>query len=425
MRSENDKIKKLFSSKLGNFEPELPNRIWDKIAEKLPLEDVASIQQAKKIPLYRKISVGIGAAAAVILCFILLLPNNKDIVELSDNSTTKQQPVAAKTEEKTTLLTTVIEKELPQKLTGKTNKLTALASNTHFFDSVSVSDKEKIETNNTKENESSEVDIDNSQVKVEHPSEDKINIEEKIEQFANSGNTDLFLENEKNKKSRKKGLSFSLGGNTGLAKGYSNRTATTNVFAVNAPGLESASGKNTIKKYIPIKMDHRQPISFGLIVSKDINSKMSLETGLVYTYLSSKARTDRVSDTKRYDSQIFHYFGIPLAVNYNFAEYHKAKFYFSAGGMIQKDLQGRLKGIQKQVIFQGEAESEFKEDIEQKNVQFSVSSKLGVTYPLYNKLHAYTTVGGAYYFDAKNDYKTIYSDRKFQLDVNIGLKLNF
>lgn len=430
MRSENDKIKELFSSKLGDFEPELPNGIWDEIAKKLPSgDDVAPIQRAKKTSLYRKISVGIaGVAAAIILCFVLLLPNGENVVELSDNITTQQQPVVNNiAEKKSTLLATVIEKELPPKstYTEKTTKLTTLASDARFVDTVSISDSDegKIETDKAQESES--VEVNNDQEKIEQPIEKDINIEEKIEQFANSGNTDLFIESEKNKKPRKKGFSFSLGGNTGLAKGYDDRTTTANVFAINTPGLESASEDNKVKKYIPIKMDHRQPISFGLTISKEINSKVSLETGLVYTYLSSKAKTDRVSDTKRYDSQIFHYFGIPLSVNYNFAEYHKAKFYFSGGGMIQKDMQGRLKGIQKQVIFQGEAESEFKEEIEQKNIQFSVSSKLGVTYPLYNKLHAYTTVGGAYYFDAKNDYKTIYSDRKFQLDVNIGLKLNF
>ena len=66
-----------------------------------------------------------------------------------------------------------------------------------------------------------------------------------------------------------------------------------------------------------------------------------------------------------------------------------------------------------------------KKTIKQSNPQFSVRTKLGIAYPLYKKLYLYGTVGGAYYFDAGNEYRTIYSDKKTQLDLNLGVKYDF
>ena len=63
--------------------------------------------------------------------------------------------------------------------------------------------------------------------------------------------------------------------------------------------------------------------------------------------------------------------------------------------------------------------------VKQSNPQVSVRSTLGVSYPLYKKMYIYGTIGGAYYFDAKNKYRTIYSDKKTQLDVNLGIKFDF
>ena len=99
------------------------------------------------------------------------------------------------------------------------------------------------------------------------------------------------------------------------------------------------------------------------------------------------------------------------------------------GGTIQKDFYGLRKG--KIPTIEG-LENPAPDDrmkkiseLEQKNPQFSVNAALGVAYPLYKNINIYTTVGWAYYFDANNKYKTIYSDRPHQLDLNLGLRYDF
>ncbi len=424
-----DKIKDLFSSGLGNFKPEVPEDIWSKIADKLPAE-FAPVQQVqpRKVPLYKKLSVAVAGAAAVALCLLLIRPDGDTAKQISDNfqqtinlpSTSFDHFInglvkSQDTEEKnndaatpTTKTRSIIASNLPVKNTAHNNIADPFATNnaTDNTPTVKITDKVEADDKNTAD---SKEPID------------KTNLQDKIDEFANQGNTDIFAGNNQKKEYKKRGFTFSLGGNTGFSKD-NNRTMAENALSKFDNMSEAAS---VPKENIPVKMDHKQPVSFGLTVSKDITEKLSLETGIIYTYLSSKAKSDRNLGAKRYDSQTFHYFGVPFSVNYNFAKLGKFDFYASAGGMIQKDVQGRLKGVQKEIIFQGETETEFKEEINQDKPQFSVSGKVGSTFPVYDKLYIYTTVGGAYYFDARNDYKTIYSDRKFQLDLNIGLKLKF
>ncbi len=183
------------------------------------------------------------------------------------------------------------------------------------------------------------------------------------------------------------------------------------------------------------ELEHSQPLSFGLTIGKRITPRVSIETGLIYTYLSSKGKSsgNYLMDEK----QTFHYLGVPLSINYTFYQLKKTKFYASLGGMVQKDIQGRYTG-QINVLYSQTDQSEgsnsqsnvtklasSKSKISQDNPQFSTRFMVGASWPIYNKLSLYGTIGGAYYFDAGNEYQTIYSDQKTQLDLNIGLKIDF
>ena len=57
------------------------------------------------------------------------------------------------------------------------------------------------------------------------------------------------------------------------------------------------------------EMEHDQPVSFGITVSKTIVDRLSVETGLVYTYLFSRAKNTSV-DFQNQETQHFHYLGI-------------------------------------------------------------------------------------------------------------------
>ena len=174
------------------------------------------------------------------------------------------------------------------------------------------------------------------------------------------------------------------------------------------------------------EMEHDQPVSFGITLSKQLSDNLSIESGLTYSYLSSRLRNAnanfRVDETQK-----IHYLGIPVNLNYTLFTFNRFKFYTSLGGMLEKDIYGEYRklGVGETTDFNSSAEEEEATKISQRNPQLSVNAGVGLSYPLIQSLRIYGKVGGAYYFDAGNQYKTIYSDRKIVMDLNIGLRYEF
>ncbi len=174
------------------------------------------------------------------------------------------------------------------------------------------------------------------------------------------------------------------------------------------------------------ELEHDQPVSFGFTVSKTLIDRLSVETGLVYTYLFSKVKNTSV-DFRNQETQHFHYLGIPLNLNYNIVNIGKLGLFTSLGGLIEKDVYGKR---QYQAQVTNESGSSVGEEwavkkISQNNPQLSVNAGVGAFYPIYGGFNLYGKIGGSYYFNAKNDYKTIYSDKKIVLDLNAGIRFDF
>src|SRR5690554_6058754 len=87
------------------------------------------------------------------------------------------------------------------------------------------------------------------------------------------------------------------------------------------------------------EMEHDQPISIGITVSKEIVEHLYIETGLVYSYLYSKVRNASANYEEK-ENQRLHYIGVPVNVNYNVVSFNRFNVYASVGGMIEKDVYG-------------------------------------------------------------------------------------
>ena len=174
------------------------------------------------------------------------------------------------------------------------------------------------------------------------------------------------------------------------------------------------------------EMEHDQPVSFGITLSKSIFDNLFIESGLTYTYLSSRLRNAN-ANFRIEETQKIHYLGIPVNLNYTLFSVKRFNLYASVGGMLEKDLYGEYRklGTGETLDFNSTAEEEEVKKISQRNPQLSVNAGVGLSYPLMQHLRIYGKVGGAYYFDAGNEYKTIYSDRKIVMDLNIGLRVEF
>ncbi len=231
-------------------------------------------------------------------------------------------------------------------------------------------------------------------------------------------------------------LTLSVGGKGGLTSFYQSVNTPMTLRSASVKESDSyleESGKMLLNANANLdnqsEMEHSQPVSFGVTVSKSIVNNLYVETGIVYSYLYSKTKNSSTS-SQEYESQRLHYLGVPLNLNYNIISYKQLNVYSSVGGMIEKDIYGSLRynkeGIPVLNINDGEKSESYKDKtISQRNPQLSVNVGLGLSYPVFKDLKLYGKIGGAYYFDANNRYKTIYSDRKIVMDLSLGLRYEF
>ncbi len=441
MKADKDHIKDVFSSKLKGFEADLPPSLWDKIEADLPVQ--APIKPSLKIPVYGILSWA-SAAAAVIFAVLYFIPQNSEnthIAKVIEDKTIEKNHSFAQLK--------VDDREgnsdnkvIKQVKTQPTLSLLATTSGQFVAKTKTVSSAEKLSgsissegvapvENTIAENRVQDVqDIyvaDAAKQENFQPKDPDFEreLKSKIEAFAAAGDEskNILADNNTRVKSEKKGdgskgIAIGVGGGGGLSK--SNDVANSFRYANAALATE---GLYTLRSQ-QFRLEHNQPVSFGIAVNKKLTDKISLESGIVYTYVSARIRMDGQSEYNQNDQQYFHYFGIPLSVNYKLAEWKKAQFYTSLGGMIQKDFYGRIES-KSSIDDLLNSERSSKRNISQSRPQFSATALMGISYPLYNKLSVYTTFGGAYYFQANNEYETIFSDRKWLFNFNLGLKFGF
>lgn len=423
MALKDDKIKDLFSSKLNSFEPEVPASVWGGIDQLLsqmpvtPTPDAASqsgaqagsqagnaaTAVAKTGAVLKTTLITIGIAASVAAgVFLVYDPAEVEVPQIVEEMKPNE----------------LIEEPREEMLVDEKTKVLAQADfvkprQRRVSDVSAVQEQEEVAAVTTPEVEEEEKVVEKSEVKETKEEQAEEIIPLPVQKFF------------------KKDISFGVKTNAGaLDRDVDNKGGDV-LFSHSDRSVEFTDMlEDENKEY---ELSHRQPISVGLTLSKSLSPRFSIETGLMFTYLSSRVKSNSSVNIK--EEQVFGYLGIPIYLNYNFLDVHRAKFYISLGAMMQKDIYGkytsRLVGVQ--TIYDKDMQSEIlyaepsylKKNISQSNWQFSTHLNVGVAYPIYRRIYIRTSIGGAYYFDAGNEYRTIYSDRKFQLDLNLGLRFDF
>lgn len=456
MRSDKDNIKDIFSSKLGSFEPELPPSGWEKIDAGLSAQEEKVIPLKKKAPVYRLLP-WIASAAAVIIAALLLFPyegekNNYALaIEKNDHAFSQKgidKTIFAKNSKKEDELTVSPEKPSTVNTSSK-NKTSAshptyisiLTQNVPVYISQikeeeknKMSDVEQANPAKTSDkDENRDVYIaknENNSNNKETQNNDEFEKElaEQIAAFEAAGkmSENLLADNpqtknaDKDNKQTSRGLEIGVEGGGAFSKAteIQDQLRVATLEFINEDGTQIVAALRSQK----MKLSHNQPVNFGIKINKKLNNKLSVESGITYTYLSSKIKS--TENVRLKDSQQFHYLGIPVTLNYNLLEWHKLRLYISAGGAVQKDVYGKMKSNESLNNLIDENEYQTR-NISQDHLQFSLTSSVGLSYPIYNKMAIYTNLGGAYYIDAKNKYETIYSDRKWVFNIDLGIKFGF
>lgn len=135
------------------------------------------------------------------------------------------------------------------------------------------------------------------------------------------------------------------------------------------------------------------PLSFGLTVRKEITNHLDVETGLVYTYLSTSFEENGIS---HYDASLsLHYLGIPVNLIVPVWKDKKWEVYFSGGGMVEKGLRSIY--IQNEYIGSQIITTDARTKID--GFQWSANATLGGMYNLYRNIGIYFEPKFSYYFD--------------------------
>lgn len=416
MAVHEDNIKDLFSSKFDSFEPEVPASVWAGIDQLLSQQPPAqapdtsssshtSLASSKLGTALKTALVTIGVAGSLALgVFFLYNPSDDSIVEVP----VVEKPIA----EDNSVENPIIQEEQQE-------ETLPIYRPARRGSSVPTSD---IEEPFIAETEEIAEGIEEEEVQdVEEQSEvEELEEAEEVEAISIP-------------KFFKEDIALSFRANMGGLSSSLSEKGGGLLFSKN--DRSTAFSDLLQEENKDYKLSHQQPISVGITASKYLTDKLSLETGLMFTYLSSKITSD--SEINIEEKQTFGYLGIPIYINYEFYRLKKAKFYLSLGATMQKDIFGKYtshfvlgdeilgseSSLQYDIIY---SEPRYlKKNISQSNWQFSSHLNLGVAYPIYRKLYFYSQIGGVYYFDANNEYRTIFSDRKFQLDLNLGLRIDF
>ena len=189
-----------------------------------------------------------------------------------------------------------------------------------------------------------------------------------------------------------------------------------NDFLAKSSNLVSENNETTVEK---IDISHKHPISLGIGVGYVLNDRWSLQSGLVYSMLSSEWKTNYQDNFK----QQLHFLGVPLSLSYKIAEWNKFHFYASTGGMVDWNVSGNIKT--KTFFTEDNAYRTEKESVRMKELQLSVNARVGATYPLIKFINAYIEGGTNYYFDNHSSIETIRSDKPFHVSLQAGLRFGF
>lgn len=436
----NDKWQDKLRSRMESHEESAPEGLWESLEQQIVSEKtlfdyktfenkVSKITNSKTtkpvIKKHRLWGIGIVAAAAavILLFFVLNIPNNNQINEflINDNQTTSELidnsvseiDETVKLPLEVTTQTTVSGIKIAKNNTIISDSKTSISKNKESVSKEIITKKSSIESSDEEYKEVVPKDSNQKENMIKEDLTDKQNIYRKNDQLLASSTG---LNNQK--KSRwQTNISMS---NT--SSGFSETYSGYGTFALEETvdrQYAFTSQYTRERAYTDVK--HDQPITFGLTLRYNLNDRWSLTSGLTYSFLSSRLR----SESSNYfydDTQKLHYLGIPLNVAYTFWQNNKVLTYISAGGLVEKNIAGKLTS---NYYIDNELEMATSNSVTSRQLQWSVNSAIGIEYRVSDLIGVYAEPGVVYYFNNSSELETIYKDRPANFNLRLGLRLNF
>lgn len=171
-------------------------------------------------------------------------------------------------------------------------------------------------------------------------------------------------------------------------------------------------------KSVKTEYKHRLPVRVGLNVAYRLTDRLSVESGVSYTRLSSDMK-DGTKDNYSSGSQKLDYIGVPLNVKYSAFGYRRLSVYASAGLLTEKCVSGKTTH---EYVISGEKKKHEAEDVAAKPWQLSVNAALGAQFDVLRNVGVYVEPGVSYYFDDRSPLSTIYKEKSLNFNLNLGVR---
>lgn len=171
-------------------------------------------------------------------------------------------------------------------------------------------------------------------------------------------------------------------------------------------------------KSVKTEYKHRLPVRIGLNVAYRLTDRLSVESGVSYTRLSSDMK-DGTKDNYSSGSQKLDYIGVPLNVKYRAFAYRRLSLYASAGLLTEKCVSGKTTH---EYVISGEKKKRETEDVAAKPWQLSVNAALGAQFDVLSNVGVYVEPGVSYYFDDRSQLSTIYKEKPLNFNLNLGVR---
>lgn len=171
-------------------------------------------------------------------------------------------------------------------------------------------------------------------------------------------------------------------------------------------------------KSVKTEYKHRLPVRVGLNVAYRLTDRLSVESGVSYTRLSSDMK-DGTKNNYSSSSQKLDYIGVPLNVKYRAFGYRRLSVYASAGLLTEKCVSGKTTH---EYVISGEKKKHETEDVAAKPWQLSVNAALGAQFDVLRNVGVYVEPGVSYYFDDRSPLSTIYKEKPLNFNLNLGIR---
>lgn len=420
-----DKFNKIIRDRLYDHQMPVPDDIWDKLEAELQIIPPA------KVPLFKRYRSIAAIAASLILIGSLSLYITKQMKHTGQTVATSDHPIQSP-------VTTPVEKITDKLSDNKESYTTDMqVSTTHSLAAVAHTNKKNIEPTYTKQNVSQPATTPAEvQTKEDYSSPEQKTQTQTISDEEKAAKTRAFLQDGQNarngayqttavKHHKKSDDNVQLAvnfGNSGFANSLQKQPYATLRTKIDKNMVQFAQDMHPHSMGSRTNVKHHAPLSFGIMISKELPLNFAVESGIRYTYMHSELKNP---EETRKESQQLHYLGVPLSVKYSFWKWRNFNAYAKAGGAIDFNIAGTWKELYNyQADFGTGQVSAFNEEIE-KRPQFSVAGSLGIAYSLSNLFQLYFEPGVAYYFDNYTGVRNIRKEKPLDLSLQLGGRFSF